>query len=78
MENDKSIFGRKMWKGIYLPRTVEGQMKFNDVICGAGSVPPQITSCLVTAVICKSEKLEVLKGCKCGHAAAGHGASSSP
>lgn len=47
-------------------------MKIDDVVCGAGSVPLQITSCLVTAVVCESEKIAVLKACKCGHAAVGH------
>jgi hypothetical protein len=57
-EKGQKHFRKEDVDGIYLPRTVEGQMKFNDVICGAGSVPPQITSCLVTAVICESEKIE--------------------
>lgn len=64
--------------GIYLPRTVEGHMKIDDVVCGASSVLLQITSCLVTAGICESVEDCSLEGCKCGHAAVGHVAPSSP
>jgi hypothetical protein len=35
---------KKDVEGIYLPRTVERHMQINDVVCGAGSVSPQITS----------------------------------
>jgi hypothetical protein len=72
---NKSIFGRKMWTVYtYLGRwTGIGRSMMSSVAQALlYGTPLNITSCLVTAVICESEKIAVLKGCKCGHAAVGH------